>query len=140
MTFKSTFEKLLEEQKHKKIQRKHVNDEEHRIQCACIRWFRLQYPQYRLNLFAVPNGGYRDKTTGAKMKAEGVLAGVADIILLLHNRHYHGLAIEMKTATGKQRDSQKEWQKAITNSGYAYVVCRSLNDFILTIEEYIDCV
>lgn len=34
-------------------------------------------------LFAVPNGGKRDTKTGARMKYEGAVRGVADLILLI---------------------------------------------------------
>lgn len=122
-----------------KTQRRHPGDEEHRIQCSCVRWFRLKYPQYAHNLFAVPNGGRRDQTTAAKLKAEGVLAGVADLILLRPNAYHGALLIEMKTRTGRQRDSQREWQRLIEADGYKYVICRSLDDFMLAINDYLTC-
>lgn len=77
--------------------RKHPADEEHRIQCACVRWFNAKYPQLRSRLFAVPNGGRRDATTAAKLKAEGVVPGVSDLVLLRSNRNHGALLIEMKT-------------------------------------------
>lgn len=55
-------------------------DLEHDIRCSCIKWFRAQYPQLSKLLFAVPNGGFRNKATAGKMKAEGVVAGVSDIL------------------------------------------------------------
>ena len=94
-------------------QRRKPRDEEHQIQCACVRWFRLQYPHLHHNLFAVPNGGRRDEVTAGKLKAEGVLAGVADLILLKSNAEFGALLIEMKTRTGRQRDTQREWQQLI---------------------------
>ena len=45
---------------------------ESNIQRAFVRWFRLQYPEYALNLTSVPNGGLRSKTEAAIMKAEGM--------------------------------------------------------------------
>lgn len=118
-------------------QRRRPSDEEHRLQCACVRWFRCQYPKLRHNLFAVPNGGRRDKATAGKLKAEGVLAGVADLILLKSNAHYGALLIEMKTRKGRQADTQREWQRRIEADGYHYVVCRSLEDFMREVREYI---
>lgn len=57
------------------------------MQRMCVGWFRLQYPAVGKLLFAVPNGGARSRTEAAIMKAEGVTAGVTDLILLLaHNR------------------------------------------------------
>lgn len=117
--------------------RRPSSEEEHHLQCGCVRWFRLQYPKMRHNLFAVPNGGERKASEAAKFKAEGVLAGVSDLILLKPNSQYSGLLIEMKTKKGVQSDSQKEWQARITQDGYQYVVCRSLDDFMREVNEYL---
>jgi hypothetical protein len=44
----------------------------------------------------------------------------------------------MKTPVGRQSDSQKEWQKIICENGeYKYVVCRSLDDFIREVDDYL---
>lgn len=94
------FEKMLKLANSKKI-RKKPDDEEHRIQSACVRAFRYKYPKLRHNLFSVPNGGRRDQVTGAKLKAEGALAGVSDLIFLKSNRFYGALLIEMKTKMRK---------------------------------------
>lgn len=118
--------------------RKRLADEEHRIQCACVRWFNLQYPKLHGRLFAVPNGGRRDATTATKLKAEGVVPGVADLVLLMSNRDYGALLIEMKTPKGRQSDSQKKWEKTVcADAEYKYVVCRSLDDFIREIGCYL---
>lgn len=119
-------------------QRKSHTDKEHQLQVECVKWFRLQYPHLAHALFAVPNGGRRDATTGAKLKAEGALAGVSDIILLYMSGNYGALLIEMKTKKGAQSDKQKEWQAKITSRGeYKYVICRSFDDFKREIETYI---
>lgn len=132
---KMTFDELMTT--HKQAARKH-KEEEHRIQCACVRWFRLQYPQLNGRLFAVPNGGRRDVTTAAKLKAEGVVAGVADLILLKSNHDYGALLVEMKTLKGRQRDSQKQWQNLVCADGeYKYVVCHSFDDFKREVDDYL---
>ena len=120
-----------------KTRHKKYDDEEHRIQSACVRAFRYKYPQFRHNLFAVPNGGRRDKVTGAKLKAEGALAGVSDLILLKSNSKYGALLIEMKTPTGRQQESQKEWERLISQDGYKYVICRSVDNFLSEVEQYL---
>ncbi|WP_300878001.1 VRR-NUC domain-containing protein [uncultured Bacteroides sp.] len=117
--------------------RKHPFDREHRLQCSCVRWFKLQYPQYAHSLFAVPNGSKRDAVTAARLKEEGVLAGVSDLILLKSNRFYGALLIEMKTDKGRQSPAQKEWEARITADGYKYVIVRSLEEFIKVIKEYL---
>lgn len=124
--------------KKKATTRKRPSDEEHRIQCSCVRWFNLKHRKLKGRLFAVPNGGKRDALTGAKLKAEGVVAGVADLILLVPNRFYGALLVEMKTLTGRQSKSQKDWEQIITSErDYKYVVCHSLDDFIREVDDYI---
>ena len=137
MSFRSSFEQLLARNKIERP-RKHPAEEEHQLQCACVQWFRLQHPALNHNLFAVPNGGRRDKTTGAKLKAEGVKAGVADLILLKPNAKHHALLIEMKTAKGRQTQSQRDWQRDIERDGYKYVVIRSVQAFIQTVNDYLN--
>ena len=131
-----TFDEMMAAMNHNT--RKRPADEEHRIQCACVRWFNVQYPKLNGRLFAVPNGGRRDATTAAKLKAEGVVPGVADLVLLISNRDYGALLIEMKTPKGRQSDSQKKWEKTVcANAEYKYVVCRSLDDFIREVGSYL---
>ena len=109
---------------------------ESNIQIACVRWFRCMHPKLARLLFAVPNGGARNAVTGAILKAEGVVPGVADLLLLVPRNGYHGLAIEMKTRTGRQSDSQKEWQQEVEAQGYRYVVCRSEIEFRNAVKVY----
>ncbi len=118
--------------------RKPIGHEEHNIQVGCVTWFRLTYPQWSRLLFAVPNGGRRDAKAGKMLKAEGVVAGVADLLLLLPNGKYHGLCIEMKTSKGAQSQSQKQWQKEVEEAGYLYLVVRNIEDFMREITDYIN--
>lgn len=114
-----------------------MRNDESRIQQACVRWFRLQYPRYARLLFAVPNGGARSAVTGAILKAEGVVAGVSDLILLLPSGGHHALCIEMKTKNGTQQYSQKRWEEEVSKQGYRYVVCRSVEEFVESVNSYI---
>ncbi|MDE6338672.1 MAG: VRR-NUC domain-containing protein [Muribaculaceae bacterium] len=111
-----------------------MRDIEHQLQVACVRWFNYQYPRLRGCLVATPNAGRRSIVTGARFKAEGLTAGVADLSL-----YYKGktLFIEMKTPKGRQSPSQKEWQQTIEAQGFRYVICRSFEDFTKLINEYI---
>ena len=114
-----------------------MTHEESRIQQGCVRWFRYQFPNLARLLFAVPNGGRRDAVTGKILKGEGVVAGVSDLILLVPAGPYHALCVEMKTRAGHQSPAQKEWQGEVEKHGYRYVVCRSLDDFIDAVYEYL---
>ena len=138
MKNKMTLDELLAKANAKRS-RKTPSDEEHRIQVSCVRWFNLKYPHLRGRLFAVPNGGRRDAVTGARLKAEGVIAGVSDFILLKSNRRYGALLIEMKRKDGRQSASQRWWQRVVRENGeYKYVVCRGLDDFMRQVDGYLE--
>ena len=123
-------------QNHITVKKKPSNDE-HRIQVSCVRWFRMQYPQFAQVLFAIPNAARRSERMGAYMKDEGMVPGVADLIFLKANRFYGALCIEMKKPKGTQADTQKKWQQAAERAGNRYVICRSIEDFKKEIDEYI---
>ena len=133
----SVYERALAREK-ASSQRKRPSHKESDLQMQCVRWFAYQHQSLRPLLFAVPNGGRRDARTGAILKAEGVHAGVADMILFVPNTCYHALCIEMKTATGSQSKLQKEWQAAVEAMDYKYVVCRSLDDFMREVTDYLN--
>lgn len=119
--------------------RRHPGDEEHRLQVACVEWFRMQHSDLCHALFAVPNGARRDKVTGARLKREGVLAGVSDLILLVPNAHYGALLLELKTPKGRQSESQKAWARDIQRTGnYRYVIVRSVEQFKAAIDVYLN--
>jgi len=52
---------------------------EHEEQVLFVQWFRRQFPG--VMIFAIPNGGLRGKIAAAKLKAEGVTAGVPDLYI-----------------------------------------------------------
>lgn len=114
-----------------------MKSEESRIQRSCVIWMRLQWPQYFPVFFSVPNGGNRDKVTGAILKAEGAKAGVSDLILLVPRNGYSSLCIEMKKPKGKQSEAQVEFERQVTKHGNKYVVCHSLDEFKTEINSYL---
>ena len=116
-----------------------MRHEESRLLQACVKWFRLQYPQHARLLFSVPNGAVMSPVTARIMKAEGIVAGVSDLILLVPSGNYHALCIEMKTETGRQSKEQKEWQEAVEAQGYRYSLCRSCKDFLVAVKSYLMC-
>lgn len=111
---------------------------EHTLQCRVIRWFRLTYPNMVHNLFAVPNGGYRTKTTAALMKEEGQLSGVADLILLKRKGSCGALLLEAKVKGNYQSQTQREWQKRIEADGYQYRIFHSLEEFSQIVNNYLN--
>ena len=115
---------------------RHDNPEE-RLQMDCVKWFRYQYMTHWRQLFAVPNGGSRNKKEAANMKAAGVVADVADLILLRPNDRYGALCIELKHGKNGQTDLQKEWQASTEEHGNQYAVVYTLEDFINLVKQYL---
>lgn len=132
--------------KQKKVQR------EGQLQIACVRWFRLQYPAFSTLLFH-PKNEADGATSGKKLAinaASGVVPGVPDLILALPSMKdgktgiiyenpevYFGLGIELKYGkTNNQSANQKRFQGYWQCAGYKYALCRSLEDFIKVVNDY----
>lgn len=99
---------------------------EHGEQAALVCWaksLKNQHPELDL-LFAIPNGGDRDRITAGKLKAEGVKAGVFDLMLPVPRKGYHGLWIEMKRVNGGVvSKEQKSWGRNMVAQGYQAFIC-----------------
>lgn len=117
--------------------RRHPGHAEDDLQMQCVRWFRIQFPQLSRLLHHSPNGGRRDAREGARFKQMGTQAGFPDLILLVAANGYHALMLELKTRTGRQQDTQKEYQQLVEAQGYKYVVIRSLEQFITEVKQYL---
>lgn len=78
--------------------------------------------------FAVPNGGKRDVKTGAFLKKEGQLAGVADLILLLPEGE--AVFVELKAGKNRQQESQRLFQKNVEKLGFNYLLWNKPQDVI----------
>ncbi len=114
-----------------------MKHEESNLQISCVTWFRYQYPELRLNLFSVPNGGHRRIETAVWMQKEGSVSGVSDLILLAPSKGLCALLIELKIKPNKQSKNQIEFQKATERLGcYKYIVCYTLEQFRYEISDY----
>ena len=95
-----------------------------------------EYPQLRL-LLAIPNGGLRNKITAAKLKAQGVKAGVPDLFLPVARGRYHGLWIEMKKEGGKLSEAQNIWARWLFDEGYGHFIAFSWEQAAAILENYL---
>ena len=116
---------------------KHQGHAEDDLQMQCVTWFRLQFPKFARLLHHSPNGGRRNAREGARFKKMGVQPGFPDLVLLVAANGYHALMLELKTRTGRQQDTQKEYQQLVEAQGYKYVVIRSLEHFITEVKRYL---
>lgn len=120
---------------------------EHGHQAALCCWVRLPHVQQLApaarKIYAIPNGGGRSKGDAAKLKAEGVTAGIPDLHLPVPLGRYPGLYIEMKkpgeerTARGGLSEKQEIKIAELRTSGYCVVVCYSWQEAALTIARYL---
>lgn len=95
---------------------------EHEEQCAFISAFRKTFPGVRI--IAIPNGGWRDIKTAARLKAEGVCKGVPDLFIPEWR-----FWIEMKRQKGgRASEEQKDWIEYLTATGYKAVVCKGKDE------------
>lgn len=117
---------------------KAVRIPETKIQQSVVQWFKERYSDiYETGaFFAVPNEGKRSIATASRMRAEGMVSGVSDLILLVPKGGFHGLCIEMKAIGGKLTDKQRDWLKHRAKSGYMTAVCYSLDDAMSVIDTY----
>lgn len=75
---------------------------------------------------------------GVRGKKIGVLAGVADLMILEPDLiGYHGIFIEFKTEKGRQSEAQKRFEIEVTARDYVYHVCRSFEGFREIIKNYL---
>jgi hypothetical protein len=118
-----------------------MKHKESQIQQRCVSWFRYQYPAFKRLLFHPKNEGNGNRAQGAIAKAEGVVAGVADLLLTVPAQYSAtyttiGLALELKTKVGKQSPEQKLFEQFYTLAGGQYSIIRSYEDFVTIVTDY----
>lgn len=110
---------------------------ESQLQASFFQWFRLQYPHRYWQCFAIPNGGLRNKVVAAKLKREGCVSGVWDV-LLLNNSSFDttkGLFIEFKVGYNKLTENQEKFRKE--NYYYDFAVCYTLEEAVKVVNDYL---
>lgn len=113
-----------------------MKQSEHDLQTACVNWFRYQYP--KLLIYSIPNGGQRNAIVAAKLKAEGVLAGVPDLHVPVAVGKYHGMYVEMKVGRNKPTENQLNVMAKLQEQGYYCAVCNSFDNFMATVNGYLN--
>lgn len=128
-----------------------MNHPESTIQRAIIQWWALAHrglgvPDANL-LYAIPNGGSRVKKKNrhgdwyspeaARMKAEGVRAGIPDLFLAVPRGVHFGLYIELKAPNGRISEAQQGVITSLRHHGYYVDVCWSFDEARERIEGYL---
>ena len=96
------------------------------LQSHCYQWAHNTFPDTRGLLFAVPNGGTRNKIEALQLQATGVVPGVADMLLFWKGNTY---AFEFKSGAGKQSINQLNWQQKVKDHIAHYFVFNDADAF-----------
>lgn len=115
-------------------------DREGLEQSALMAELRARLPEVADLIFHVPNGGHRVKAVAAKLKAQGVKAGIPDLVLPMARGGFFGLYIEFKATPPNDAtvsDSQHERIRKLNAQGYLAVVCRGHFDTMEQIRAYL---
>ena len=90
---------------------------EHEEQRTFVQWFRRKFPDVRI--FSIPNGGWRNPATAAKLKVEGLSKGVPDLFIPAWRTF-----IEMKRVKGGRiSPEQEDWKEYLEQCGYRVAIC-----------------
>jgi hypothetical protein len=115
-------------------------DREGLEQSALMAELRARMPEVADLIFHVPNGGHRVKAVAAKLKAQGVKAGIPDLVLPMARGGFFGLYIEFKATPPNDAaisSSQHERIRKLNAQGYLAVVCRGHFDTMEQIRAYL---
>lgn len=109
-------------------------------QAALMREIELRYPEVFVLIYHVPNGGHRHKAVAAKLKGQGVKAGVPDLVLPTARGGFFGLYIEFKATPPNDAAvsiSQYAWIRHLSEQGYLAIVCRGHFDAMEQLRAYL---
>lgn len=83
--------------------------------------------------FHVPNGGSRTAAEAARFRAEGVVAGVPDLVIVHEGR---ALFLELKARKGRVSTRQAEMHARLAEAGAAVAVCHGLDQALAQLERW----
>lgn len=95
------------------------------------------FPAYGL-IYAIPNGGPRNKASAGKLKAEGVRAGMPDLCLPIGRDRFHALYIEVKVTPNTPTPSQWQMAKRLRAEGnMVRLIWDSVEEAMELIDQYL---
>jgi hypothetical protein len=106
---------------------------EHSLQVTVLDY--LTYNAHRdLYWFAIPNAARRSLRMGARMKAEGLQSGVADLCIMLPDGKV--IWLELKTGKGRQSLAQKGFQARCERLGHPYGLVWTFDDAVAFLDKH----
>ena len=107
---------------------------EDKMQNSVITYLQYKYPKA---LFShISNEGKRTPFERYKMKYLGSKPGVPDVKIFTPNKHYNGLAIELKVGYNKPSDNQKNWLGWLEQANWKATWSNNFDECINIIDNY----
>lgn len=104
---------------------------EHMLQQDCAQW--LKKTLYNAGLpqvfYHVANERKATAAQHGRLKLQGVLKGVSDVVLPLKSGEYCGVYCELKTKTGSPSQDQKDFLTAVASEGYLAIIVNDIETF-----------
>ena len=133
----TAYKEIKKADKNKPKKPKTTEAEEQKSLIEWAKWQEKKYPELKM-LMHVPNEGKRSKRYGAELKRMGMAKGFPDLGLLVPNKKYAGLFIELKAdKTKSMTKEQKEWLEKLNSYGYKAVRCNGSEEAIQIIKRYL---
>lgn len=108
------------------------------MQAEIFQYFWNDYPQTRRLLFHCPNGGSRNKIEAVRLRAQGVVKGVPDLIGLGKNGMFAvelKLPQQMRTKDGGCSEDQVKVHELWNDKGYAVYLSYSFDHAVEVIKK-----
>lgn len=99
---------------------------EFNLQRDCFQWTHKMFPEYRKQLFHVPNGGKRSAIEASRLKQTGTIAGIPDLVFVVQSKTFF---FELKTTTGKASENQKQIHAILSRNGFRVFMIKSFEQF-----------
>ena len=96
--------------------------------------------RFYTDVIIIPGLGEYQTNTALRASCynKGYTGGQPDILIVNSHRHYQGLALEMKTPTGKGRVShnQNEYLNKLEKSGYKCIISNDYDEIVIELVKY----
>ena len=92
---------------------------------------------FRRYIIFIPNEGARTLSYGTKLGKMGLRKGASDLFIAVARKDFHGMFLELKSANGKLRPSQREFLADMEEQKYFTAVCYSIDSAIEMIDFYL---
>tara|TARA_R100000654_G_scaffold3137_1_gene10884 strand:+ start:10290 stop:10661 length:372 start_codon:yes stop_codon:yes gene_type:complete len=107
---------------------------EDKLQNSVMTYLKYKYPKA---LFShISNEGKRTPFERYKMKYLGSKPGLPDVMIFTPNKHYNGLAIELKVGYNKPSENQKNWLMWLEKANWKAIWLNDFDKCIDTIDNY----